>query len=50
MYVQDVFPVELDIPNRDSKLLKGYGDGRRAATEGAFCETASGLTILLLSR
>lgn len=26
--------MELDIPNRDSKLLKGYGDGRKAAKEG----------------
>ncbi|KAI0342433.1 ARM repeat-containing protein [Trametopsis cervina] len=30
---QDVFPVELEIPNRDSHLLKGYGDGRRAAKQ-----------------
>jgi hypothetical protein len=26
--------VELDIPNRESRLLKGYGDGRKAAKEG----------------
>ncbi|GJE86329.1 Pkinase-domain-containing protein [Phanerochaete sordida] len=31
--LQDIFPVELEIPNRDSKLLKGYGDGRKAAKE-----------------
>ncbi|KAI0701928.1 hypothetical protein BC835DRAFT_1321753 [Cytidiella melzeri] len=30
---QDIFPVELEIPNRDSKLLKAHGDGRRAAKE-----------------
>ena len=29
--------MELDIPNRDSKLLKGYGDGRKAAKEGMIC-------------
>ncbi|KAI0088224.1 hypothetical protein BDY19DRAFT_994141 [Irpex rosettiformis] len=29
--VSDVFPVELDIPNRDSTLQKGYGDKRHAA-------------------
>lgn len=34
MRTQDVFPIELDIPNRDSKLLKDYNDGRRAAKEG----------------
>ncbi len=37
---QDVFPVELDIPNRDSKLLKRYGDGLRAAKEGKLAELA----------
>ncbi|KIP05625.1 hypothetical protein PHLGIDRAFT_128766 [Phlebiopsis gigantea 11061_1 CR5-6] len=30
---QDIFPVELEIPNRDNTLLKGYGDGRKAAKE-----------------
>ncbi|KAJ3554276.1 hypothetical protein NM688_g3197 [Phlebia brevispora] len=31
--LQDIFPVELDIPNRDSRLLKGYGVARRSALE-----------------
>ncbi|KAI0080417.1 hypothetical protein K474DRAFT_1589825 [Panus rudis PR-1116 ss-1] len=31
--LQDIFPVELDIPNRESSLLKGVGSGRRAALE-----------------
>ncbi|TCD61372.1 Serine/threonine-protein kinase [Steccherinum ochraceum] len=30
---QDVLPVEVDIPNRESKLLKDVGDRRRAALE-----------------
>ncbi|KAH8101738.1 hypothetical protein BXZ70DRAFT_970824 [Cristinia sonorae] len=30
---QDVLPVELDIPNRESKLLKDIGERRRAALE-----------------
>ncbi|KAF7796314.1 hypothetical protein EIP86_007491, partial [Pleurotus ostreatoroseus] len=30
---QDIFPVELNIPNRESKLLQGYGVGRKSALE-----------------
>ena len=33
-FVKDIFPVELNIPNRESKLLQGYGAGRKSALEG----------------
>ncbi|CAL1709651.1 unnamed protein product [Somion occarium] len=31
--LQDIFPVELDIPNRESSLLKGIASGKRASYE-----------------
>ncbi|KAL4253381.1 Serine/threonine-protein kinase Vps15-like protein [Abortiporus biennis] len=31
--LQDILPVELDIPNRESNILKDVGPGRKAATE-----------------
>ncbi|EKM56683.1 uncharacterized protein PHACADRAFT_183284 [Phanerochaete carnosa HHB-10118-sp] len=43
--VQDIFPVELEVPNRDSKLLKGYGDGRKAAKEAV----SDGPALILLA-
>jgi len=34
---EDILPVELSIPNRDSKLRGALQSGPRAATEGVYC-------------
>lgn len=33
---KDILPVELHIPNRESRLRGGFHSGQRAATEGMF--------------
>lgn len=48
MGVQDILPVELNIPNRDSKLRGAFHAGPRAATEGKCFLVNLGLGHLLM--